>query len=65
MEKLNEKQAYLAMFYYLEELYKQTHSEDLAGLLGSMNILNDGYPADRAIWQKWLVAIQKSKEMTK
>jgi len=50
MEKLTIEQAYLAMFYFLEDLYERTHSDDLGGFLGSFRLLNDRKPADPAAW---------------
>ncbi len=59
---LNEKQAYMAMFFYLEELYNKTKSDDLAGFLGSMVLLKDGKPVDSAVWADWKKAIEKAKK---
>jgi hypothetical protein len=59
--ELTEKQGYMAMYYYLEKLYEQTKSEDLGGFLGEMRLLADGFPADNAIWNDWLVAVNKVK----
>jgi hypothetical protein len=56
---LNEKQAYKAMFYFLEELFEKQGFDELGGLLGSMNILPDGKPADPAMWNDWKNAIHK------
>jgi len=58
--KLTTKQAYMAMFYYLENLYELTHSDDLGGFLGSMVILEDGSTADSAVWSDWEKAVQKA-----
>jgi hypothetical protein len=44
------KEAYKAMYIYLEGLYKMTGSNDLAGFLGSMSILQYGRIADEAVW---------------
>lgn len=62
---LNEKQAFMAMFFYLEELYNKTQSDDLGALLGSMLLLSDGKPADAAIWIDWEKATKKSIEIEK
>lgn len=56
-DMLTTKQAYFAMYKYLEHLYEMTNSDDLAGFLGSMSTLQDGMPADPAIWEDWLEAI--------
>ncbi|HDY8121393.1 hypothetical protein [Vibrio navarrensis] len=55
------KQAYVAMYLYLEGLYQMTGSDDLAGFLGGMSMLEDGQPADSAVWSDWLDAIEKSR----
>jgi len=59
MENLTIKQAYLAMYLFLEGYYERTNSDDLAGLLGGFQLLKDGVPADSAAWQDWLEAINK------
>lgn len=61
MEKLTIRQAYDAMFYFLENYYEQTHSDDVASLLGdlSMDIWADGTPGDPAAWDDWLECVQK------
>ncbi|MEO1211089.1 MAG: hypothetical protein AAFX78_16305 [Cyanobacteria bacterium J06638_20] len=56
---LNEKDAYLAMFSFLENLYKRTKSDDLGGLLGGMSLLEDGSPADPAMWNDWLASLER------
>jgi len=55
-------EAYRAMYLYLENLYKLTGSDDLAGFLGSMSMLQDGKPIDEAVWEDWLEAIDKAKK---
>jgi len=55
------KQAYKAMYLYLERLYDMTGSDDLAGFLGGMSILEDGKPTDIAMWSDWLEAIEKAR----
>lgn len=60
MESLSKKEAYLAMFAFLEERYEMTQSDDLGVLLGSMMLLDDGETADPAVWHEWCDAIEKS-----
>jgi hypothetical protein len=55
---MTEKQAYAAMFHFLEQLYKRTQSDELGGLLGGMSMLEDGSPADPAIFTDWQEAVQ-------
>ena len=65
MEKnITIQEAYKAMYIYLEHLYEMTKSDDLAGFLGSMSCLQDGKPADEAVWSDWLDAIEKAKLKT-
>ena len=59
---LTTKEVYQAMYLYLEALYDMTHSNDLGGFLGSMSLLEDGKPADSAIWDDWLEAVEKAKQ---
>ena len=54
---LTVEEAYKAMYIYLNNLYEMTNSDDLAGFLGSMTLLEDGKPIDSAIWDDWLIAI--------
>jgi len=55
------KQAYIAMYSFLEELYLKYEFDQLGGLLGSMSLLPDGSPADQAMWGDWLRAIERMK----
>jgi hypothetical protein len=58
MSVMTEKQAYAAMFRFLEQLYVRTKSNELGGLLGGMSLLRDGSPADPAIADDWRQAVQ-------
>ena len=60
MKTLSEQEAYAAMFAFLEYHYSLTKSDDLGALLGSMALLPDKSPADPAIWEEWLEAIEKA-----
>ena len=61
-ETLSVKEAYAAMFEYLKTLYQTTASDELGGLLGSMSLLDDGEPADPAVWADWLRAVEKARQ---
>lgn len=61
-EKLTLKEAYAAMYAYLQRLYETTGSEDLGGFLGSMSLLEDGGPADPAVWSEWVRAVQQARQ---
>jgi hypothetical protein len=58
MNALTPKQAYLAMYAFLESHYQRTKADDVGALLGSMSLLTDGTPADPAIEGDWNAAIQ-------
>jgi len=59
MEKLTTAEAFQAMLLFLETYYEQTQADDIGALLGSLQLLEDGKPADPALWQDWL----KSSEL--
>lgn len=61
-EKLTLKEAYAAMYAYLQRLYETTGSEDLGGFLGGMSLLEDGEPADPAVWSEWMHAVQQARQ---
>lgn len=60
--KLTEKEAYQAMFMFLEHFYSTTDSDELGWMLGSMSFLEDGSTADSAMWEIWLESIDKMKQ---
>lgn len=60
MNNLTEKQAFLAMVFFLEEYYQQTESHDVGALLGSLQLLEDGMTADPAMWYDWLGVINRT-----
>lgn len=57
--ELNPSEAYRAMFYFLQAHYERTGADDIGALLGSMQLLEDGMPADSAIWSEWLLVVTK------
>ena len=58
MIEMTDQQAYAAMFYFLEEFWKRTKSDDVGGLLsGPMSILQDASTADAAIAHDWQRAV--------
>lgn len=60
MKQLSERDAYAAMFAFLEQRYNQTQSTELGALLGGMSLLPDGGPLDPAIWEDWLSAVEEA-----
>ncbi|MGG5342790.1 hypothetical protein [Enterococcus sp. AZ192] len=59
--ELNESQAMQAMIIFLDQYYEQVQSDDIAVLLGSLTLLEDGKPVDSAMWDEWLESIKKVK----
>jgi len=58
MNDLTSKQAYLAMYAFLDARYQRTKTDDVRALLGSMSFLPDGVPVDPAIAEDWRAAVQ-------
>ncbi|MDR2155013.1 MAG: hypothetical protein LBE78_08320 [Burkholderiaceae bacterium] len=59
---LTSKDAYLAMFSFLEEYYMRTKSNEVGSLLSGMCLMNDGMPMDQAYWSEWECAVQRALE---
>lgn len=58
MKTMTDKQAYTAMFHFLKQLYERTKSDDLAGFLGDMSMLENGSTADPAMLHDWERAVE-------
>ena len=56
---MREQAAYKAMVKFLEDRYEQMPSDALGGLLGELNLLPDGTPADPAVSADWDRALGK------
>ena len=54
--ELSLEEAYLAMFYMLDEYYNSTKNDDLGALLSSLNpyLFIDSISADSAAWSDWI-----------
>ena len=55
------KEAYLARYEFLVELYERTQSDELGSLLGDLSLLADGTTADPAAWGDWLRCVEKAR----
>jgi hypothetical protein len=58
-DQITVREAYAAMYRYLEKVYQLTGADDLGGLLGSMSLLPDGQTADPAAWADWIRAVEE------
>jgi hypothetical protein len=56
-DQLSTRDAYRAMFRFLEVHYERTGSGELGALLGGLAINEDGQPMDPAAWTDWLAAV--------
>ena len=56
---LTKSQAFRAMFHMLDELYQENPRHELGGVLGDMQLLQDGAPADQAYVGRWDEAVDK------
>jgi hypothetical protein len=60
-ETLTKREAFLAMYAFLERIYERLKSDDLGGILGDMSLLPDGGTADPSVWSDWELAVQSVK----
>jgi hypothetical protein len=58
MSMLTDKQAYTAMFYFLEKYWEINNSMEIRSLLSDMSLLSDGSTADPAMVSEWQKAVQ-------
>jgi hypothetical protein len=65
MARMTPKDAYRAMFIFLDERYSRLPSETLAQLLGELTLLEDGYPSDPAVKLEWDRAIEQAQLSSK
>lgn len=52
---------YLAMVSFLEELFTKFECDQLGGILGGLQVLADGAPADPGMWSDWLRAVDRAR----
>lgn len=52
-------EGYLVMFKFWDYIYFKTKSDEVGATLGSMQILEDGGPADAAMWGEWTAALDR------
>ena len=61
-ETVKEREAFQIMFRFLEERYSRLPSDALGGLLGEMQLGDDGLPFDQAIVEEWNKAVGQVQE---
>jgi hypothetical protein len=57
---MTEEQAYRAMFFYLDAYFERTPNAELGSVLGDLQLLADGSPADPAVTKDWKQAVRKA-----
>lgn len=58
-DELTSSEALDAMIEFLSAYWERGKSEEIAMLLGSLARQHDGKPADAAMWQDWIAAVEK------
>ncbi len=54
------EQAYAATFFFLEQYLERGQSNEIAGLLSSMQLVGTMKTADPAQWEEWMEALQRA-----
>jgi hypothetical protein len=58
---ISSDEAFMAMFIFLERYYEMTQCDGIGGLLGGLQILADGKPADAAMRGEFEAAVEEAK----
>jgi len=56
-DKVSVREAYLAMFEYLQRYYERGKSDEIGSMLGSLSLLRDGESVDPAAISDFLVSM--------
>jgi len=51
------------MFFYLDAYFERNLNAELGSVLGDLQLLEDGSPADPAVTQDWKQAVRKATEV--
>jgi hypothetical protein len=62
-QTLTVEQAYRAMLAFLEREVDLTESSDLADLLAGYRLDEDGRSSDPALWEEWLEAVGRARQL--
>ena len=58
---INERQAYEAMYCFLQDYYFSTKIDAIGSLLGDLSLMGDDKPVDQAVWGIWLNCVEKAR----
>lgn len=64
MDSLALDEAYRSMFYYLDDYYTLTRSDEIGGLLSGFAVLQDGGSGDPAAREDWSKAVARAQRDT-
>jgi hypothetical protein len=59
---LTEREAYAAMYTFLDRIWERNNDIQLGSLLGDMSTLEDGDSADPAARVEWLECVEQAKK---
>jgi len=62
-QPLTVEQAYRAMLAFLEREVELTECSDLADLLAGYRLDEDGRTSDPALWDEWLEAVGRARQL--
>lgn len=62
-QTLTVEQAYRAMLAFLEREVELTECSDLADLLAGYRLDEDGRTSDPALWEEWLEAVGRARQL--
>ncbi len=60
-DEMTIEQAYTAMYSFLGDYYRRNKYDDVGALLGSMGLMSNNMPLDRAMWDDWLKGIAEAR----
>lgn len=60
-DNLTSKQAFLAMFAYLEIHFERFGPGQIGTVLSELSLLPDGGTSDPAAWDDWLKSVQRAR----
>lgn len=58
-DNITRLQAFNAMRTFLEMYYERTQSDDVASLLGDLQLVAKNATADPAAWHDWIIALER------
>ena len=60
-DEMTIEQAYTAIYAFLGDYYRRNKSDAVGALLGSMGLMSNNMPLDRAMWGDWLESVAEAQ----